>query len=106
MTIYEILTDSETGIGIPCVYSHFREKGAPEAPPYISYLGDGQDNFEADDTYYHNRNRYQVEYYFTEKDEDLEAKLEKLLVDNGYLYTKSEDVYIETEGVFVIYYNV
>lgn len=108
MTLFEILTNQQTGLGIPCVYSHFRGKGtkAPEAPPYIAYLGDGQDNFEADDTYYHNRNRYQIEYYFTDKDEDLEATLEQLLVDNGYLYTKSEDVYIESEGVFVIYYNV
>lgn len=106
MTLYEILTDENTGIGIPCVYSHFRDKNIPKAPPYIAYLGSGQDNFEADNTYYHSRNRYQIEYYFTDKDEDLEAKLEKLLLNNGYLYEKSEDVYIESEGVFVIYYNV
>ncbi len=106
MTLFEILTDEESGLGIPCAYSHFRDDEVPESPPYIVYIGDGQDNFEADDTYYHSRNRYQVEYYFTNKDEDLEVTLEQLLVDNGYLYTKSEDVYLEEEGVFVIYYNV
>ena len=106
MTLYEILTDAQTGIGIPCVYGSFKKKGAPKSPPYIAYLGDGQDAFEADNTYYYSRNRYQIEYYFTEKDEDLEAALEQLLVDNGYLYEKSEDVYIESEGVFVIYYNI
>ena len=106
MTLFEILTNPETGLGIPCTYSHFRDDEVPEAPPYLVYMGDGQDTFEADNTYYWTRNRYQIEYYFTTKDEDQEAAIEKLLLDNGYLYDKTEDVYIEDQGVFVIYYNV
>ena len=106
MTLFEILTDPETGLEIPCAYSHFRDDDVPEAPPYLVYMGDGQDTFEADNTYYWTRNRYQIEYYFTIKDEDQEAAIEKLLLDNGYLYDKTEDVYIEDQGVFVIYYNV
>ena len=106
MTLFEILTNPETGLGIPCAYSHFRDDEVPEAPPYLVYMGDGQDTFEADNTYYWTRNRYQIEYYFTIKDEDQEAAIEKLLLDNGYLYDKTEDVYIEDQGVFVIYYNI
>ena len=106
MTLVAILTNPETGLGIPCAYSHFRDDEVPEAPPYLVYMGDGQDTFEADNTYYWTRNRYQIEYYFTTKDEDQEAAIEKLLLDNGYLYDKTEDVYIEDQGVFVIYYNV
>ena len=106
MTLFEILTNPETGLGIPCAYSHFRDDEVPEAPPYLVYIGDGQDTFEADNTYYWTRNRYQIEYYFTIKDEDQGAAIEKLLLDNGYLYDKTEDVYIEDQGVFVIYYNV
>ena len=106
MTLFEILTNPETGLGIPCAYSHFRDDEVPESPPYLVYMGDGQDTFEADNTYYWTRNRYQIEYYFTTKDEDQEAAIEKLLLDNGYLYDKTEDVYIEDQGVFVIYYNV
>lgn len=106
MTLFEILTDPQTGLGIPCAYSHFRDDEVPEAPPYLVYMGDGQDTFEADNTYYWTRNRYQIEYYFTIKDEDQEAAIEKLLLDNGYLYDKTEDVYIEDQGVFVIYYYV
>ena len=106
MTIFEILTDDESGLDIPCAYSHFRDSDVPEAPPYLVYIGNGQDTFEADNTYYWTRNRYQIEYYFTIKDEDQEAAIEKLLLDNGYLYDKTEDVYIEDQGVFVIYYNV
>ena len=102
MTLFEILQQT----GLPCAYSHFDEENSPAAPPYIVYLGGGQNNFEADNTYYYQRNRYQIEYYFTKKDEDDEAQIEQLLLANGYLYDKSEDVYIEDEGVFVIYYNV
>lgn len=102
MTIFEILQQT----GLPCAYSHFSEEDSPADPPYIVYLGGGQNNFEADNTYYYQRNRYQIEYYFTKKDEDVEAQIEQLLLANGYLYDKSDDVYIEDEGVFVIYYNV
>ena len=108
MTLYQILTDPQNGLGLPCVYSHFRDdEGAlPQAPPYLAYLGAGQDDFEADNTYHWKRNRYQIEYYFTIKDETKEAAIEQLLLDNGFLYDKSEDIYIEGEGVFVIYYQV
>ena len=106
MTLFEILTNDETGLNIPVVYSHFTDKNTPVEPPYMAYLGAGQDTFDADDTHYWKRNRYQLEYYFTKKDEAAEAAIEELLLDNGFLYQKSEDVYIESEGVFVIYYNI
>lgn len=106
MTLFEILTNSETGLNIPVAYSHFTDKDSPKAPPYLVYIGDGQDTFEADNSYYWKRNRYQLEYYFTKKNEAEEATIEGVLIDNGFLYQKSEDVYIESEGVFVIYYNI
>ena len=102
MTIYQVL---ET-IKLPCVYSHFKDKDAPIEPPYLAYIGDGQDTFKADDTIYWNRNRYQIEYYFTVKNESNEADIENALLSNGYIYQKSGDVFIEEEGVFVIYYTV
>lgn len=106
MTLYEILTDPNSGLGLPCAYSHFRDDLAPAAPPFLVYLGDGQEDFAADNTYYHKTNRYRLEYYFTTKNEEQEDRIEDLLLANGYLYDKSEDVYIESEGVFVIYYTV
>ena len=106
MTLYQILTDEHTGLDIPVAYSHFTDRNAPTAPPYLVYIGDGQETFEADNTYYWSENNYQLEYYFTKKDEAEEAAIEKILLDNGFLYQKSEDVYIESEGVFVIYYNI
>lgn len=102
MTIFETLQAT----GLPCAYSHFKDKSKPKSPPYIVYIGSGQQNFKADDTYYHNENGYQVEYYFTKKNEVLETTIETKLLENGFLYQKSEDTYIEEEGVFVIYYLI
>ncbi len=103
MTLFEILNN---GLDIPVAYSHFRGSNAPDGPPYLVYIGNGQDQFDADNTHYWKRNRYQLEYYFTNKDEEQEEAIEQLLLDNGLLYDKSEDVYIEEQGVFVIYYYV
>lgn len=103
MTIQETLQST----GLPCVYSHFRETSeSPKSPPYIAYIGGGQNVMEADNTHYWRENRYQIEYYFTTKDETNETAIEDALLENGFLYEKSEDVFIEDEGVFVIYYNV
>ena len=106
MTLFNLLTDKDGGIGIPVVYSHFKGDDVPQTPPYIAYIGSGQDTFDADNTHYHRQNRYQLEYYFTQKNEQTEADIEDWLLSNGFLYEKSEDVYIESEGVFVIYYQI
>ena len=99
MTIFQILQST----GLPCAYSHFKKK---QSPPYIVYIGNGQDTFQADDTHYWKQNTYQVEYYFTTKNEQNEEAIETALLDNGFLYEKSEDIYIEEEEVFVIYYYI
>ncbi len=99
MTIYQTLQST----GLPCAYSHFK---TTQTPPYIVYIGNGQDVLNADNTHYWRRNTYQVEYYFTTKDESNEAAIEDALLENGFIYEKSEDVYIEDQGVFVIYYYI
>lgn len=99
MTIKQIFEQ----LHIPFAYMRFRQ---PQAPPYVIYFGNGQYDFAADNTYRYKRNLYQIEYYFTEKNEANEEAIETALLANGYNYTKSEDVFIESEGVFVIYYDV
>lgn len=99
MTIYQTLQST----GLPCAYSHFKKA---QSPPYLVYIGNGQDTMDADNTHYWRNNRYQVEYYYTTKNESNEAVIESKLLENGYLYDKSEDIYIEDEGVFVIYYYI
>lgn len=90
-------------IGLPFAYSHFKK---PIEPPYIVYIGNGQTTFGADDTWHFKKNRYQIEYYFSEKNEANEEAIENTLLSNGYNYEKSEDVFIESENVFVIYYQI
>lgn len=102
MTIYQTLQT----IGIPVSYAFHIDTDTPIEPPYLVYLGDGQDTFEADNTHYYRKNRYQIEYYFTQKNEEIEEGIESALLDAGFLYEKSEDIYIESENVFVIYYNI
>lgn len=101
-SIYETLQST----GLPCAYSHFRkdEIGDVPEPPFLVYLGNGQYTLPADNGFRYKRNRYQVEYYFTEKDPDTENAIEVALVNAGYLYDKSEDVYVEDMDCFVIYY--
>ena len=99
MTIYETLQST----GLPCAYSHFKKK---RTPPYIVYIGNGQETFQADNTHYYKENNYQVEYYFTEKNESNETAIENALLNSGFLYDKSEDIYIEAEDVFVVYYYI
>ena len=70
------------------------------------YIGNGQNVMEADNTHYWRRNQYQVEYYFTTKNEQNEEAIETALLNSGFLYDKSEDIYIEDQNVFVIYYYI
>ena len=97
MSIYSTLQST----GLPCAYSHFK---TDQTPPYIVYIGNGQDNLDADNTHYWRNNRYQVEYYFTEKSESNETSIEDALLGAGFIYEKSEDIYLEDQGVFLIYY--
>ena len=99
MSIYSTLQ----GTGLPCAYSHFK---TDQAPPYIVYIGNGQNVMDADNTHYWRKNRYQVEYYFKLKNEANEASIEDALLNAGFLYDKSEDVFIEEQNVFVIYYYI
>lgn len=99
MSIFETLQST----GLPCAYSHFKN---PQDPPFVVYLGNGQQTFAADNTWYHRQNAYQIEYYFTKKSSSNEDAIETALLGAGYQYDKSEDVYIEDQDIFVIYYYV
>ena len=91
------------GLDIPVAYSHFR---TAVTPPFLVYLGNGQNTLDADDTHYWRQNTYRIEYYFEKKEEAQETSIEDALLAGGWLYEKSEDTFIESEGLFVIYYSV
>lgn len=95
--LYSILKTT----GLPCAYSHFK---TPQAPPFIVYIGSGQEQSHSDNTVYWRENTYQVEYYYKTKNESNETAIENALLDGGINFEKSEDVYIESEDIFVVYY--
>lgn len=97
-TFYELMSEK---VSIPFVYQAHEE--VPSIP-FISYIGTGQDRVLADNTIYHSNNTYKLEYYYKIKNEEIERELEQAILELGYIYTKSEDVYIYSENLFVIYY--
>lgn len=99
MDIMQILTEA----GIPAAYGFFE---TPQKPPYAIYLGSGQEHLSADSTYYKVRNIYRIEYYYKTKSAQNEENLERVILERGYNYDKSEDVYIDSEKIYVIYYTV
>ena len=98
-----MIYDTLKKTGLPCAYSHFQH---PVEPPYICYIGNGQLRVPADNTLRWRKNTYQVEYYFTQKNEANETAIEDTLLGDGFVFSKSDDVYIEDENLFVIYYTV
>lgn len=98
----EVYTQLKT-LGLPVAYGRFEK---PTPLPHLVYLGSGQETFSADNTYLYKGNNYRIEYYFTTKDEDTEEAIESLLLGNHWQYEKSEDVYINGEDVFMIYYTL
>ena len=99
MTIQEVLLST----GLPVRYSHFT---TPQEPPFLVYLGDGQTHTAADNQYIYKRNVYQVELYFTEKNEAQEEAVELAFEESGFLFDKSADAYISADNLFVIYYTI
>lgn len=98
MTVYNLIKT----LGLPVVYGAHTDR---VRPPYLLLTEAGQDHFEADTTYYVTRDRWTLEYYFTQKDPEIEARIEKLLLDNGMRYEKSEDLYLSDQEVFYLYYD-
>ena len=99
MTVFQLLQT----LNIPVVYGRHTDR---VVAPYLMVTGSGQDYFAADNTYYTRENRYTVEYYFKTKDPTFETAIENLLLENGYRYEKSEDLYLDDEKVFFIYYDI
>jgi len=99
----ELLVNALETTGLEVRYSHFTN---PAEPPFLVYMGSGQAQDHAQDTIYWKQNQFRIEYYYTTKDPDLEETIESALLNNGFRYTKSEDTWIESEGVFLIYYYV
>lgn len=101
--IVTVLTGIKTELGIESAYSHFING---HSLPYLAYIGTGQSTFDAGNGVFWRSNTYQVELYFSRKDEALEESIEDAFAAGGWLFDKSDDVYLEDEGIFYIVYQL
>lgn len=89
-------------LNLPLSYHHFK---TPQQPPYLIYLLEDTHNFGADDKVYHQIENLVVELYTPKKDIILEKNLEALLSAKELYYEKIE-IYIESEKLYQVRYEL
>lgn len=102
MTTNEILVNALNQVAPTAYMAFFHDD---PGYPHIVYHGNGQNILYANNQPYYKSNLYQVEYYYDRKDETTEASIEDALINAGFTYSKSEDIYIDDENIYVIYYH-
>lgn len=88
---------------VPAVYSH---SASPIEPPYIAWLVPQTNNFDADNTVYQVLESFQIELYSRVNVLQEERKLEKYLTENGILWDKTSETWIDEEKVMMTIYEV
>ena len=91
-------------IGLPYAYHQFAEGESPR-PPFIVYLYPRSNNFSADNMAYAKADNLQIELYTRKRDFAVESEIEEKLDGKSLFYNKSE-VYISTEGLFEVIYEL
>ena len=103
MTYKEIASMIES-IGLPFAYYQFSEDTA-EAPPFVVFFYSQTADLYADDLNFQRIEQLNIELYTSEKDFELEARIEKLLNDHGLTYYREEN-YLDSEKMFQIAYEM
>jgi hypothetical protein len=89
-------------LNLPVAYHHFT---SPPTPPYIVYLFSYSSNFGADNKVYDAEKNFQVELYTTNKDPTSEALIEGLF-DANEIYWEKTEMYIDSEGLYQVLYEI
>ena len=103
MTHKEIAAMVES-IGLPYAYYQFPE-GTGQVAPFVVYFYTQIDDVYADMQNYVRKPVLNIELYTSEKDFDLEAKVEEIISGKGLTYYKEEN-YINSEGMWQIAYEM
>lgn len=69
--------------------------------PFITIHSDQPDNFVADNFVYCEKWNFRIDLYSVNKELELEAKIKKLLNDNGIAWVKTEQ-YIDSENCWEV----
>ena len=89
-------------LNLPVAYHHFT---SPPSPPYIVYLFSYSSNFGADNKVYEAGKNFQVELYTKTKEPASEALIEGLFDANEIYWDKTE-IYIDSEGLYQVLYEI
>lgn len=103
MTLQEVHELVE-GLGYPCAYYQFKEDTAVP-PPFICWLMEGDNDFQADDINYARIRPLAIEFYTDAKDFAGETAIEDALDALGIAYSKDE-TYIDSERLHETIYNM
>lgn len=99
MTLSEVYTRLKS-TKLPVAYRAFRNH---QAPPFIVYLSEGDNNFAADGRVYAVAHQVRIELYTQNIDTIAETAVEAAFSD--IFYTKSR-VFIDSEGVYETIYEM
>lgn len=99
----EKLNEVLTNYDVPSSFSHFNE---PIAPPFITWISSSTDNFNADNSVYHKVENLTVELYTRGDTLEQEKKLESYFEENGILWDKSSQTWIDDDKVMMSIYEV
>lgn len=91
--------------GLPLTYRAFAVGQAPVLP-YLVYYEEVVSVQGADNRTLHQIKAVRVELVFDRKDEAVEDNLEKLWSDHELFFEPHEEIYIDTERLFVKSYSV
>lgn len=104
MTIKEVIKMLKQ-LNLPVVYQSFKPGQVPNLP-YFIVREDQKDFITTDNEIYYSVNNYEIEFYFQNKDQDFENKIENLFKDNKIIYSVSGDIYISEERFNLKTYSI
>ena len=91
--------------GLPVTYYAYQEGNVPDLP-YLVYFESNPIVSAADNTVNHQIKSVVVELAFEKKDEDSEERLEELWSNHDLFFEAQEEIFIETERLYVKPYTV
>ena len=100
----ELVEEILDEVGLPYRYHHFEAEEAVE-PPFICWIVPGSGNFAADGKVYFQTDDVNIELYTDFKNFELEEKIEGVLDQKGIYWEKTE-VYIESERLYEVIYEL
>ena len=99
------LVQALKSLQFPVAYYTFPENDAPKLP-YIVYWQESDNTLFCDNAAYGYSGNYTLELYYDRKNPELENRIKKEVSDNGFIISRGADVYIPTEKMFMLTFDV